>query len=314
MKHTFSLLTILKYLFVFNLMLIMAASAWGQSAPEAELQALNEENLKAGIAERVRNTRGAQDEAYKTFSSDQVEVFRKKAIQIGSMTVFAVQIKVHPPKAGDPPDLISVVVSADGIYQFSEIQTLADGRSMVREALAEVKRIDSLPADLGKEIFSGDGLNEVVVISDPFCPHCRRGWEYVLENQHRFKSLRLAHFPLNPGSEAAVWAATEVWQQPDKYDTLAPSEALNFIYGNLAPSQNPSEIVSQFIQAWPELQTLWGEDAASASQYLRQARQAEVQQERNRIQALGISSTPIFFVNGEMVEGFNAGRLNSLLR
>ncbi len=296
-----------------TLVLTLAVPVWAQDPVEAGIQTLDEENLKNNVAARVRNTRGAQDEAFKTFNAKHLQIDRQKSIQIGGATVYAVQLKIYPPTGDGPPDLISVVVDAAGTFQFSEIQSLADGRSMVQEALAEVKRIDSLPPQLGKEIFSDGGDHDVVVISDPFCPYCRKGWQYLMANRSSIKTLRLAHFPLNAAAEATVWAVTDIWQNGASPETIQPSEILDYAYSGLQSSQNPQDIVRQFLEIWPELKTRWGEDAPAALQYLRQNYQAAVQKERDQIQALGIQSTPIFFVNGEMVEGFNAGRLDALL-
>lgn len=313
MKNSNRIVTLLAIALVITLISPIVPLAKAQDSDSTGIQALDEENLKKNVAERMRNTRGAQDEAYKTYSAELVEIDRQKAVQIGGMTVFAVQVKVHPPQGDGTPDLISVVVDTAGAYQFAEIQSLADGRSMVREALAEVKRIDSLPPGLGKEIFTDAGVHDVLVISDPFCPYCRRGWQYLMENREKIRTLRLAHFPLNDAAEATIWAVTDFWHKGAALETVQPFDALDYAYSRLQPSQNPQDIIKQFLETWPELKTRWGEDAPTALQYLRQSYQAEVQNERNQVKALGIQSTPIFFIKGEMVEGFNANRLDALL-
>lgn len=289
--------------------LIFTKTLSARDTSPAEIRALDEETLKNNIAARVRNTRGAQDEAFKTFSAARVRIANQKSVQIGDLTVYAVQVQVHPPEGDGPPDILSVVVDAGGAYQFAEIQNLADGRSLVRDALAEVKRIDDLPPDFGKVVFEGEGAHTMVVVSDPFCPYCRKGWEYVMERRTSLKTLRFAHFPLNAASEAAVWAVTDAQVRDD-----GAFEMLDFAYTRLNRSQNPQDIVAHYLQTYPELKSYWGEDAAQALQYLRDTYQAAAQQERNQAQALGISSTPIFFVNGEMVQGFNAAKLDDLLK
>ncbi len=270
---------------------------------------LDEAALKANVAARIRTARGVQDERFRQFSPDLVSIDKKIPINIQGMTFFAVSLKIlSPPDAALGESSTSLVVDKSGTLQITDIQNLASGNSLLQDALNQLVSHEDIPPDFGKEIFSGTGDYSMIVISDPFCPHCRRGWNYIKEQEEKFKTVRLAHFPLNRPAEVACMVMADAHSRQFKL-----FEIVDFAYTLLNPVPKADDILKQFMDAFPELQETWGEDPASALKYLEENFLAVVQEERQKAQGMGINSTPVFFVNNEFIRGFNAEKLDKAM-
>ncbi|TYT76338.1 DsbA family protein [Desulfobotulus mexicanus] len=277
--------------------------------PSEEIVSLNVENLKKSIAQRTVLSWGQKDERFQSFGPDQVRVDQQIPIKFKDSVLFAVKVALILPPPENKEEVLLLVVDAGGQMQFTDIQDLASGRSLFEEPMSVLRRIEKLPADFGKQLFQGSGMNELVVVSDPFCPYCRQGWAFLKGQREKMKSLRLVHFPLNRISELVCMALADAEARDFKV-----LEMTDFVYGELHYIQDPKAIVNQFMKAFPELKKNWGEDADSALNYLESKYADKVRKERMDAQALGIQSTPIFFVNGYMVEGFRADKLGELLK
>ncbi|MCA1793728.1 MAG: DsbA family protein, partial [Desulfobacteraceae bacterium] len=202
------------------------------------------------------------------------------------------------------------IVDKTGTMQISAVHDLATGTNLMQAAVNQLKHVDirDLPPDFGKEIFTGTGSHNVIAVSDPFCPHCRKGWEFVKLNQDRLKTFRLASFPLNPAAETACMIMADAhYRQSQVFDIV------DFTYSQLHSAPEPIDIVVQYMEAFPELGQKWGQDPASALAYLTKTYGTAVQQERNAAQTLGINSTPVFFVNDTFIRGFSAQKLENAM-
>lgn len=266
---------------------------------------LDEEALKDGIAARIRITRGAEDERLRNFSPDMVTIDRKIPIQVHGMTFFAVKVKLLSPLPGAGGDTTTLVVDKTGTLQFTDIQELASGNSLAKDVLSRLVSGADIPPDFGKEIFKGNGKYSMIVISDPFCPYCRKGWEYIKTRREKLKSFRLSHYPLNRAAQVACLVMADAHERRFKL-----FEIVDFAYTRLDSDPDPKAVVGQFMDAFPELVKVWGPDPENALKQLEEKYLAFVQEERKNAQALGINFTPVFFVNGEFHRGFNAELLD----
>ncbi|TWI63935.1 protein-disulfide isomerase [Desulfobotulus alkaliphilus] len=282
--------------------------AFGGASSE-ETVSLNVENLKKSIAQRTVLSWGQKDERFQSFSPDRVRVDQQIPIKFKENVLFAVKVALILPPPDNREEVLLLVVDAEGQMQFTDIQDLSSGRSLFEEPMALLRRIEKLPADFGKPLFQGSGVNEVVVVSDPFCPYCRQGWTFLKKERERMQSLRLVHFPLNRISELVCMALADA--EARNFKVL---EITDFVYEELRFIQDPKAILNQFMTAFPELKKNWGEDADTALAHLESKYADKVRKERMDAQALGIQSTPVFFVNGYMVEGFRADKLGELLK
>ncbi len=266
---------------------------------------LDETALKENIAARVRTGRGAQDEKFADFGANLVTIDRKVPVHIQGMTFFAVKISMMAPPPEEGEDTITLITDPGGTLQITDIRDLASGKSLAQEGLGKLISAEDLPPGFGEEIFTGDGAHSVLIISDPFCPYCRKGWEYFKTNREKLKTLRLSHFPLNRPGETACLAIADAHHRQFKV-----FEMVDFVYSRLRPVSSPAEIVSQFMEEFPELKQAWGEDASAALKHLETNYLAKLREERKTAQSVGINSTPVFFVDNEFIKGFNLEELN----
>lgn len=274
-----------------------------------ESSGLNLENLKESIARRTRFSWGERDERFKTFSRENVRIVQQVPVEVNGSVLFAVKVKLRMPAPDTHEEQLLLVVDGGGQLQFTDIQDLSTGRSLMEDSMAVLRKIDNLPKDFGTVLFRGKGKHEMVVVSDPFCPYCRKGWVFLKGQREKIKTLRLAHFPLNRISEVTCMVLTDV--ETRDFRVL---EVVDFAYENLTFTQDPQVLLQQFLAAFPELKKKWGEDGAAALAYLESHYQEKIRKERMDAQTLGISSTPVFFVNGHMVEGFQAEKLGERLQ
>jgi protein-disulfide isomerase len=275
--------------------------------PAAEL---NDAALKAGIAFRLQTARGGKDTRFQQVTADHVTVIRKLPVQTGPLTVFAVKLKIAPPAPDLSPEFITLVVDQTGTLQFGGIQELATGTDLAKQAVEMLQAVDinDLPAGFGKPVYTGTGPHTIIMISDPFCPHCRRGWEFVKVNLDRLHTLRLAHFPLSPAAETAALVMADAYHREFKVFDI-----IDFTYTLLDSSRNSLEILSQYINEFPEIAAHWGPTPEDALTYLKKHFLAGVQAEQRTIQTLGIHSTPVFFVNHAFIKGFNEQKMEAAM-
>jgi protein-disulfide isomerase len=166
----------------------------------------------------------------------------------------------------------------------------------------------ALPPGFGKEIFSGPGPHTIIAVSDPFCPHCRQGWDHVKLNLDRIKTFRLAHYPLNTASETACMVMADAYHR-----RFMIFDVVDFSYTHLTKEQEPRDIVAQYMAAFPELAEPWGKDPEAALAYLEKHFQDQVKDEKQTARSLGIQSTPVFFINNSFLKGFNAEKMAPLM-
>ncbi|MFN2435932.1 MAG: thioredoxin domain-containing protein [Desulfotignum sp.] len=271
---------------------------------------LDESALKQGIALRLRTARGTKDERFLQMTADHVTIEKKIPVHAGSLTVFAVKLKITPPVPDLSPEFITLMVDDTGTVQFGGIQELATGTDLAKDAVDRLQAVDAsdLPADFGKLIHTGTGPHNVIVVSDPFCPHCRRGWEFIKLNLDRIHTLRLANFPLSPAAETAGLAMADAYhRQHMEFDII------DFTYTELNPSQEAVDILSQYMEAFPDLAEKWGATPETALTYLKETYLSEIKTQQQTVRALGIHSTPVFFVNNTFIKGFNSQKMEAAM-
>lgn len=255
--------------------------------------------LKKAIAERTVASWGEQDPYYKKFSAAQVTIEKEIPIQVREFSLFAVKAVLKTP--GDTPDeFLFLVVDETGTLQFPDIFDVKTGQSFFRDALNELRKIEKLPKDFGSLIFEGEGLHDVVAVSDPFCSYCRKGWAYFQGERRKIRSFKLAHFPLNPHSELVCMALLDAEIRKDHALEMA-----DFAYTTLKQTADPEELMKQFMEAFPHLKRVWGKDSRAAVNYLSERYQGVLREEVFAAQRLGIKATPVFFIDGQMIEGYH---------
>ncbi|MBF0477405.1 MAG: hypothetical protein HQK59_16600, partial [Deltaproteobacteria bacterium] len=246
--------------------------------------------------------------AAQNFGAFAVDIKKKVPFNVGPLGLFAVRMMVlQPSPALDPkPGNLALTVDHTGHFQFSEIDELATGDSLSHAAMAEATRVN-LPDKLSIAVFNGSGKHNVVTVSDPFCPACRKVWNHLWNRRDQLKSIRICHYPVHPGSEV-VFAI--ILHAHAKQISLA--EVVNFAYTKLEMKEKPEEIIQQFFDAFPKLQKSLGGNTTVAYKILTVSYASLLNSEVSETTSLGVTSVPIVFIDGTMVIGFEEKQITEL--
>ena len=161
-------------------------------------------------------------------------------------------------------------------------------------------------------IFSGQGNLNVIMVSDPFCPFCRRSMRYLLRRQNEIATLSIVLHPLSfhPGADATCWILNHIFDHhPDKI-----AEAVSFAHGGLKnpPTNNPRNareyVVNAFIDKFHWLVT---DPDMSFLDYLRRKYAKKVTHTSQTITALGTKNIPLVIIDGTIILGYKPERFAS---
>jgi protein-disulfide isomerase len=243
----------------------------------------------------------------------------EKAVDFAGTEIYAVKGRLAPDQGQAQPFLL--FVSADGRFYMPDLVELSAGKSVLKAARDRVRSGDL--KDFGHVILKGAGKAQVIYVSDPFCPFCRESFAYLMARKADMAELRLAHYPLasHPGADIACaildWARANA---PAKlmdyvrfaYTDLAVPHVADRSQENLDKAWNA--VAAAFLKRFPELSAL-GKDGAAIVTRLRESEHvAAVQADMARAADMDIRGTPVIFVNGARVDGFDEERLNTLLK
>lgn len=287
-----------------GLFLFYASSAF--ATPSFQL---DEAAFRQHAAERIRIMKGKKDPRFLQTTEKHVTIEKTAPIPLPTGILYGVRFRVATPTAEKESEVVTLIVDPSGTFIYPDVQELSTGKSLVRDALSELRKIEHIDPTYGKEIYRGTGTHDVILVSDPFCPHCRKGWGWLVENKGRLRSLRIVHFPLSAASEAACMVLKDLDQLGVK-----PMEAEDYAYTFLNPANEPKKIIHQFLEGFVEFKKANPEDAEAVLKKLEDKYQKAVHKERADAQAIGISSTPVFFIDGNMLEGFNAAKIEEILK
>ncbi|MDY6847754.1 MAG: DsbC family protein [Geoalkalibacter sp.] len=183
-----------------------------------------------------------------------------------------------------PIDGVFEVVTPDRVVYFApEAQLLflgelfdSKGRSLTRERQAKVmeKRIEGI--DLDKALKIGSGKNTVIEVTDPDCPFCRKGSEFLSQRDDVTRYIFFLPLKMHPEAD----------------------EKVRFILS----ADNPAEVYEDVMagryddQPLPEFQ-----DSGRLGEHLQV------------VQKLGVRGTPKYWINGEYLSGADLERMGELL-
>ena len=252
---------------------------------------------------------------------DSVQVDQtEKAATFGGMDIYAVKGRLAPADGQAQPFLL--FISADGQYHVSDIVSLNEGKSILKDARDKMRAADL--KDFGQTVFKGkSGKPVLVYVSDPFCPYCRQAFAYLMGKKDSYSEFRLAHYPLpsHPGADIAsalmAWSADKA---PKKH-----ADFVRFAYTDLPvpklQDRSPenlkkawAQVAGAFLARFPELKAL-GKDGAAIVTALNGSKYAQgVAEDVAKAASMDISGTPVIFVGQTRVVGFDQERLDELLK
>ena len=279
---------------------------------------LDRDALRSGIARRVDNVvaRQAGDKNREPITRENVTLKKVEPVMMDvdghDIELYAVKAGLEFPDGSQADDLV-LVVDSSGSLQFN-VQAVDSGKSPFQSAKDKIQRKEIDPA-MGETIYSGEGGREVVMASSPFCPYCRKAFNYFFSHKDEIGQWRMIDMTYEgqPGNNAAVWSVM------DGKKVVDGLELMRFAYTALEPVQaeTPEEqsegVIKQFMQAFPKLAEKWG-SAEQARYYLRGKYQKEslaLSQEASK--TLRIQATPQVFVDGIPVVGWAPARYTELL-
>jgi len=268
-------------------------------------------NFVAGLAGRANSP---------ALSAKDVEIEAvEKAADFAGTEIFAVKGRLAPAEGQAQPFLL--FVSADGRFYVPDVVDLAAGKSVVKAARDRLRARDL--SAFGHVLMQGTGKTPVVYVSDPFCPFCRESFAYLMGRTAAISEFRLAHYPLASHPGADIACALMDWPR-DK----APKRLMDFVryaYTDApvprAEDRSPEslrkawlEVAGAFLKRFPELKAL-GKDPEAVLAALVESKHVDaVQADMAQAAGMDIQGTPVIFVGGARVEGFDEPRLESLLK
>lgn len=199
-----------------------------------------------------------------------------------------------PQIAESPIPGLYEIVAGDQIFYWTptghlfmgEIFNVKEGKSITaakKDAIRAERdkglasKIAALPLDQAVKV--GNGRTTVIEFTDPDCPYCRKADGFLAKRSDVTRYIFL--FPLKSLHPKAVNKAAWILSQPDK------AAALRSVFGG---SFDDLEVPSYFPDA------------------------REIVESNLRLgNVLGITGTPVFFVNGSIVRGADINRLKLLL-
>ena len=167
-------------------------------------EGLDEAGFRDNVLLRIRSMKPE----YKYFPAEKINIEKQSSTRVEadgvSLELVAVKITLDPPDGTDEKagELI-MLVDRSGTLMFSDIRAIATGKSLVQDAMDEVSVVE-LAEDVGETVFTGGGKTEVVLVSDPLCPYCRRAWDMVMSDPAKIGNFKLVHMPLPMHSGADV--------------------------------------------------------------------------------------------------------------
>ncbi len=195
------------------------------------------------------------------------------------------QVRFDSIAPSEIPGLYEVVVGQNIFYYYPDKELIVageifnkDAKSLTAERKGQLtaKLVKDLPLDKALKI--GDGKKVVIEFTDPDCPYCRKGAEYFTKRSDVTQYIFFA--PLaHPGAITKIEYILSAENKTQAYDAMMLGQ----------------EIPASAKPASPEIKKLAQEHMALARK-------------------VGISGTPTFFVNGQMVVGADTKRLDELLK
>ena len=247
---------------------------------------------------------------------ENIKLLKAIPFQVGDFKLFAVKVEILPIKADEKPGLNFLVVDASGRYVMNGLMDLVTGDGVDFEPMSQA-RFENLSPDFGRTVLTGSGKLNLVFVSDPFCPHCKRAYSFLKQKMDDIKDLKMVQYPLSGNLGSEIAAAVLIYCLENN---ISPHEVLDFAFTKMK-SVNPegenealvrhmkTKTLEQFLNEFPKLKEKLGEDLDKAVEKLENEVMSLVKADKEKAMEMGIHSTPVIFVEGIRLSGFNAKTL-----
>lgn len=279
--------------------------------PSGLMAALQEDNLMDNVFTRFQaiiTERGGDPES---IVREDMAVVKSIPFEVElsgqDVSLYAVKIVLSQPESGQKQHVTLIVDETGNVQLDGALARLNTGRSMHQEVMDELERLENDPG-VGDVLFQGSGDADVLYLSDPFCPYCRNAYSYLLEQKDRINELKIAHFPVNQDSGAVALSFLMMeFKEEDIYQ-----QVVDFAYelDRKQLTDNADLAVIRIFNQKFEIYTRTPEDVFEA---LQEKHGESLSREMEKIQAIGLSGTPVIIIDGIRIDGFNRDRVDSLL-
>jgi len=276
---------------------------------------LNVADLKDSLHKRVANIFSQSKE-----QAPKIEIKRTAParVRIGdnSFYLFAVNFALIHADKNRPAREMTLLVDPTGKLEFSELSYIASGKNPAQEALDIASRKQIAP-DLGDLLLRGQGNNDVLLVSDPFCPYCRLSYTYLKKKKDKINELRILELPYSshPGARMSVMGIFKTADAPE----VSLLQAVDFAYEDLnspgKKNRNNADqfVLEQFSAAFPEQFSALPEGQVGYD-HLEGLYGEKIDKQIQAAEKLGVSATPTIFINKIPVRGFSREDIDRLLK
>ena len=297
-----------------------------------------QKNVHAMVLEALKMQGLPMTPQMAAFTPEKIIVTKKEPFSAGNMNFFIVSLAIKAPteiggNVTDPEtDMEKVIVLAvdpSGTYHFQDVLEIATNKSMALEAKRIVQRL-VLPKDFGDVLFTGTGNEEVVFVSDVFCPFCRDAYEYFLTKKSNIKTFKMVHHPIKELHPAAEIVSHVMEYARDEFSEGDYQALVTFAYTELKeekidPAAKFGEstkalealelvMVKKLTAKYPDLLKKHSNDDQAFYYFLKGKYTTKLEGIRTVVRALGLQGTPAMYINGYLIRGFNVNELNSIFK
>ena len=151
------------------------------------------------------------------------------------------------------------------------------GENLTQKKRDQISRAKLAALPLDKALKIGSGKNLVVEVTDPDCPFCRRGSDFLSKRDDVTRYIFFTPLAMHPQAEAKI--------------------------GYILTAANPVEAYESVVSGKYDSQPV----PAVADR-------RRVNEHKNIVASLGVKGTPAYWVNGTFVSGADTARIQQLLQ
>jgi thiol-disulfide isomerase/thioredoxin len=195
-------------------------------------------------------------------------------------------------------------IFTDGRNLITDVVDVKTGSSLVREMSFEDVHDNIDTSKLSLYYGDKNSKNKIIEITDFDCPFCRNAFNYLHENAEKYKdvAIYIMHFPLDMHKNAKLKA--KIFETGLK---MGYNFAYDLFNDNNIQNLDGNDLIDYFTKK-----------VKNKDMFLQLVNSEEIE---NRIKdninyakSLGINSTPILYINGRQIRGFNQGQIDKALK
>ena len=166
-------------------------------------------------------------------------------------------------------------------------------------------------------VLQGKGKHDVVLISDPFCPYCRKTYAFLQKHKDKMRRFSLLHFPLKYQQNSDLLCALMIYcQEKNILDAETYRQLVNFIYKDLRykkDDKNGKQTMSEILEKFPKIknhfESLGLSEIAKINKTVLDASSQKLRKEQETLRRQAISATPTIAIDGHRIDGFKTDEI-----